>query len=130
MLGMGSVAEPVFMARVAWKCSTRSVCLVRMIQRSSARCRNFGSRSLIITPDSPDGLNYQGDASTGCFCISLLCGAEDGTSMTLPFIFLRIVVLSQRSICRTHPAAALMNDSVTVHQSHRSHLAAPGCQRA
>ena len=47
MLGSGTVAEPVCMARVAWKCSTMSVCNVRITQSSSASRPNCGNSSLI-----------------------------------------------------------------------------------
>ena len=45
------MAEPVCMASTAWKCSTMSVCRLRITQRSSARTPRCGNSSLIQRPD-------------------------------------------------------------------------------
>ena len=45
--GIGTVAEPVCIASTAWKCSTMSVCRLRITHRSSASVPRCGNSSLI-----------------------------------------------------------------------------------
>ena len=49
------------MASTAWKCSTMSVCSVRITHRSSAIVPRCGNSSLIIRPDWPQGRNRNGE---------------------------------------------------------------------